>query len=149
MFRTPQDVAAGGHAMNGLTANTLMMITTFLGVPALFLGTAYLFRKLDSKERLLAIEKGLYHPTAPLEVYRRTRRAAIVLVAGGLGIILAFVIAAVVAHNFRMFSPGGLGIVPLAIGLGLLFDLRLERRDEHAAQSRAASPASDREPQLR
>ena len=58
--------------------NSLAMITLLIVIPTLLLGTAYLFRRLESRERLLAIEKGVYQPISADEGYRRTRRLAIV-----------------------------------------------------------------------
>ncbi len=128
--------------MSGLTANTLLMITILVAVPALFLGCAYLFRRAESKERLLAIEKGVYQPPTPQDIRRRTRRAAIVLIAGGLGVILTFMIQALIKHNVAELASTGLGLVPLAIGLGLLIDLGLQRRDSLRQQSNSAPPDS-------
>ena len=125
--------------MNPLLANTLLMITILVVVPGLFLTCVYLFRRAESKERLAAIEKGIYEPPTPQDIRRRTRRAAIVLIAGGLGIVLAFVIEAAVKHSWSELSSTGLGIVPIALGLGLLLDLRLQRRDSIREQSK--SPA--------
>jgi hypothetical protein len=129
--------------MNGLTANTLLMITTMVAVPALFLGCAYLFRRIESKERLAAIEKGVYQPPTPQDIRRRTRRAAIALIAGGLGVILAFVIEALIKRNLASLSSTGLGIVPVALGLGLLLDVRLQYRDLMNERSNSARAASD------
>jgi len=128
--------------MNGLTANTLLMITILVAVPTLFLGCAYLFRKVESKERLLAIEKGIYQPAAAEDIRRRTRRAAIVLIAGGLGVILAFVVEAVIKRNWAALASTGLGIVPVALGVGLLLDLRLQRRDLMNQRSAAVRTTS-------
>jgi hypothetical protein len=121
--------STGDRLMTAYVVNSLMMMTLLVIIPALLLGTAYLFRKLDSKERLLAIEKGLYHPSAPQEVYRRTRRAAIVLIAAGIGVALVFVIEAAAKGTRAPLASAGLGVVPLAVGLGMLIDLRLQRRD--------------------
>lgn len=115
--------------MTPYVVNSLMMMTLLVIIPGLLLATAYLFRKLDSKERLLAIEKGLYQPTAPQEVYRRTRRAAIVLIAAGVGVALAFVVEAIAKESRMPLSSAGLGLVPFTIGVGMLFDLRLQQRD--------------------
>jgi hypothetical protein len=118
-----------GDKMNGITANTILMITILVVLPALFLGAAYLFRRAESKERLLAIEKGVYKPPTFEDIRRRTRRAAIVLIAGGLGVILAFAIQALLKRDIAEMASAGLAIVPLAIGLGLLIDLGFQRRD--------------------
>lgn len=122
--------------------NSLAMITLLIVIPALLLGTAYLFRRLESRERLLAIEKGVYQPISAEEGYRRARRIAIVLIAAGIGVILAFVLEAF-AHG-RPPVAAGLGIIPLMIGLGLLFDLRMQRRELRRIGLRTLSSA-DRE----
>ena len=123
--------------------NSLAMITLLIVIPALLLGTAYLFRRLESRERLLAIEKGVYQPISAEEGYRRARRIAVVLIAAGIGVILAFVLEAF-AHR-RPPVAAGLGIIPLTIGLGLLFDLRLQRRELRRSASQPLSSA-DRDP---
>jgi len=119
--------------MTPYVVNSLMMMTLLVVIPALLLTAAYLFRKLDSRERLLAIEKGLYRPTAPQEVYRRTRRAGILLIAAGVGVALAFFTEAVAKGSASPLSSAGLGLVPFAVGVGLLFDLRLQQRNRGAA----------------
>jgi hypothetical protein len=132
--------------MNSILENAMAMMTLLIVIPFLLLGTAYLYRRLESRERLLSIEKGVYQPAAPEEVYRRVRRTAIVLIASGIGLILAFVLEAF-AHR-RPPVAAGLGLIPLTIGLGLLLDLRLQRRD---LQRHASQPASmsDRDPSRR
>ena len=119
--------------------NSLAMITLLIVIPALLLGTAYLFRRLESRERLLAIEKGVYRPISAEEGHQRTRRVAIVLIATGVGVILAFVLEAF-AHR-RPPVAAGLGIIPLTIGLGLLFDLHLQSRALRRSASQPLSSA--------
>jgi hypothetical protein len=100
-------------------------------LPMLALVAMYFFRKLQLQERLAAIERG-----ADLVVDReasagRTRRAGIVCIAGGLGISAAALIVASLAHEG--LAPALVGqavaVVPIAIGLGLLVDYRIARRE--------------------
>jgi mannitol-specific phosphotransferase system IIBC component len=123
--------------------NSLAMITLLIVIPAMLLTTAYLFRRLESRERLLAIGKGVYQPISAEESYRRGRRIAVVLIAAGVGVILAFVLEAFAHH--RKPVAAGLGIIPLTIGLGLLFDLRVQRRELRRSGLQPLSSA-DRNP---
>jgi hypothetical protein len=122
----------------------LAIFAAALWLPMLALVAMYLFRKLQLQERLAAIERG-----ADLVVDReatagRTRRAGIVCIAGGLGISTAALIVAWVAHEG--LAPALVGqavaVVPIAIGLGLLVDYRIARRDL-ARLPRAASGRAD------
>jgi hypothetical protein len=111
-------------------------------LPVLALVAMYFFRKLQLQERLAAIERG-----ADLVVDRegtagRTRRAGIVCIAAGLGISTAALIVAAVAHEGLAPALVGqaIAVVPIAIGLGLLVDYRIARRD----LARTPNAGSDR-----
>ncbi len=106
-------------------------------IPVAALATAYLFRRLSSKERLLAIEKGAQLPFEsldPRERAARSRRSGIVLIAVGLGIILACAAIAWSENERDALSGAALGIIPLLIGAGLLLDYRLRVRELQAPE---------------
>jgi hypothetical protein len=108
----------------------VLILVLIVWVPALALAALYLFRKLQLQERLQAIERGAdlivdRHATAA-----RTRRSGIVCVAAALGLSAAAVILAFAAREPMMALVGqAVAIVPLAIGLGLLVDYRIARRE--------------------
>ena len=121
----------------------LAILAAAFWLPTLALLAMYFFRKLQLQERLAAIERG-----ADLVVDReatagRTRRAGIVCIAGGLGISTAALIVAAVAHEG--LAPALVGqavaVVPIAIGLGLLVDYRMARRELARLPRLAPGPA--------
>lgn len=83
-------------------------------------------KELEHKERLLAMEKGIEIPQ-PIEpekrpAYRSNRTAGLILTLLGLAILVAnWVVAGV---------KGGIwGLVPLAIGIGLLISASIEKKE--------------------
>jgi hypothetical protein len=106
---------------------------TILGV-ALWLTTtavvaAYLFRKLQLQERLAAIARGADLTFDPEATANRTRRSGIVCIAAGLGLSIGDVIVAVAARDPMALVGQAVAIVPVAVGLGLLVDYRISRRE--------------------
>jgi hypothetical protein len=99
----------------------------FLLVPLAALAVVFLVRRLQTRERISAIEKGVPIPGLvrdPLESARNLRRGGIVLVSLGLGL---FVLVLLTADTVR--AGVGVGAVPLLLGVGLLLEYFLERRD--------------------
>lgn len=96
-------------------------------LPTAAMVIAYLFRRLESQERLKAIEQGHLLAFDPQEIALRTRRSGIACIAAGLGILAAIVIA---ARSFGddMLGGLGLGVIPLFIGVGLMVDYRMQVR---------------------
>src|SRR2546425_910480 len=69
----------------------LVAVILIFSVPAALCYTYYRVRKLKSEEKLAAIAKGVAVPMEPeLSQVARSRRAGILLVAGGLGYALTF-----------------------------------------------------------
>jgi len=107
-------------------------IVMSFSVPLALIYAWYRARKLRTEERLAAIAKGVAVPMADeLPPHARSRKAAILLIAGGVGYTLAFV-------TLARFEPDSLeaavfGIIPVAIGIGYLIDAVLVRRDTHAS----------------
>ena len=103
----------------------------------------YKIRTLRSRERLAAIEKGLLLPEGdfladvsdPRKTAARTRLTAIILIAAGIGTASAFVILAWVLRERDVLSAAAFAIIPLAIGIGMLFDYRLQSRALEEAKS--------------
>jgi hypothetical protein len=100
-------------------------------VPLAFIYAWYRARKLRTEERLAAIAKGVAVPIADeLPPHARSRKAAILLIAGGVGYTLAFV--ALSRFEPDSLEAGVFGIIPITIGIGYLIDAVLVRRDMHA-----------------
>jgi len=89
---------------------------------------AYLFRRLQTQERLRAIEKGLTLAFDPCEVASRTRRSGIVLTAAGAGIASADALVAWIEYSKHLLIGMALAFIPFAIGLGLLYDYWLQSK---------------------
>jgi hypothetical protein len=98
-------------------------------LPSVAMITGYMMRRLESKERIKAIEHGHLLPFDPKEVALRTRRSGTVCVAAGLGVIAAVLVAAWTLHDTDLLAAIGMGLVPLFIGCGLLADYRTQSKD--------------------
>lgn len=107
----------------------LVILAAAFYLPALALVAFYLFRKLQLQQRLQAIERGADVGFDAEATAARTRRAGIVCIAGGLGLSAANVIVVLAAGNLQALVFQAVAIVPFAVGLGLLVDYRLARRD--------------------
>ena len=115
--------------MNGdLIGFTVVVLVCSIPIAAIY--AFYRIRKLKSEERLAAIAKGqpialeseLPHPA-------RSRRAGILLVAGGLGYSLTFALISLVERDALVAVA--FGIIPVAIGIGSFVDATLVRRELH------------------
>jgi hypothetical protein len=107
----------------------LAILAAAFWVPTLGLVALYFFRKLQLKERLLAIERGADLTVDREATAARTRRSGIVCIAGGLGLSAANVIVAIAARDPIALVGQAVAVVPIAIGLGLLLDYRIARRE--------------------
>ena len=108
-------------------------------LPIAVLIAAYLFRRVTSRERLLAIEKGVpipFEAVDPRERAARTRRWGIILIGLGIGIIACFAVMAAVEDERDALVASGFGIIPVLIGAGLLIDFRLRTKELDAAEAR-------------
>lgn len=111
--------------MDAGTALMLSGAAVFVVLPTVAMIVAYLFRRLASQERLKAIEHGQLLAFDPGELALRTRRSGIVLIAAGVGIAAAVVLAAVQLGS-EVLAGLGLGVLPILIGCGLIVDYRLQ-----------------------
>lgn len=97
-------------------------------VPLAAIYAWYRVRKLRTEERLAAIAKGVQVPIAEdLPPHARSRHAAILLIAGGLGYTLTFML-------LGKFEPDAMpaavfGVIPVSIGIGYFVDAVLVRRE--------------------
>jgi hypothetical protein len=99
-------------------------------VPLAAIYAWYRVRKLRTEERLAAIAKGVPVSIADeLPPHARSRKAGILLTAGGLGYLITFTLLA------RYDSDGAqaavFGAIPICVGLGYFIDAMLVRREMH------------------
>lgn len=106
-------------------------------------------REMQSQERLAAIAKGLPLPpsadelaivhgkpvTAPRRRYAAVRLWGIVLLGAAVGLILFFVSLSTILRQREVLSGAALGLIPLGIGLGLLIDADLQKKELVALES--------------
>ena len=65
----------------------------------------------------------------PLRSLGNARRAGIVLVSVGVGLILFFLVLAEILHVREVLSGAAAGVIPLAIGIGFFIDYNLQKRE--------------------
>jgi hypothetical protein len=68
-------------------------------------------------------------PKDPLRSLGNARRAAIVLISVGVGVMLFFALLEVVIGVREIFSGVACGLIPFAIGVGFLIDYQLQKRE--------------------
>ncbi len=101
--------------------------------------TNYHSRKLRSEERMTAIAKGLplppepesdrsFGPEARLRVAHGIRTGGIVTAFVGIGLILFSLALTWILHQQQVLAVAAAGLIPLAIGAGLLVDYRLRAK---------------------
>ena len=111
----------------------LVAVIMSLGIPLGAMYTYYRVRQLRTEERLAAIAKGVSVPMDPEPSQAaRSRRAGILFICGGLGVLIALGLIAQIEHEPGTWSAAVLGLIPLVIGVGYLMDFTLIRRDLHA-----------------
>lgn len=112
----------------------LVAVIMSLGIPLAGMYMYYRVRKLRSEERLAAIARGVNVPMEPdLSQAARSRRAAILLICGAVGFIVALGFIAQIEQERETWTAAVLGFIPLAIGIGYLIDFTLIRRDLHTS----------------
>src|SRR5208283_2049934 len=112
----------------------LVAVVLTCGRPRTLIYAFYRVRKLRTEERLAALARGAEIPMEPeLSRYARSRRAAILLVCGGVGFITMFAVIARVTSEPETLVAAASGILPLAVGIGYFLDAALIRRDLKAS----------------
>jgi hypothetical protein len=107
----------------------LVILAAAFWLPAMALIALYFFRKLQLQQRLLEIERGAASVVDREAAPARTRRAGIVCIAAGIGICAGDVIIVAATRDPQAWALQAVGIVPIAVGIGLLVDYRLAKRD--------------------
>jgi hypothetical protein len=118
--------------MNQITG--LAAVVMLFGMPTagFAMYTFYRVRKLRTEERLAAIQRGVDVPMQlELSEWARSRRYGILFIAGAVGYMLAFSILA--RYEYEAMIAAAFGAIPFTLGLGLLLDSFLIRRDARAA----------------
>src|SRR5271155_3882197 len=99
-------------------------------VPLAAIYAWYRVRKLRTEERLAAIAKGVAVPIADeLPPHARSRKAAILLTAGGLGYMITFMLLA--RYESDAMQAAGFGVIPVCVGMGYFIDAVLVRVEMH------------------
>ena len=81
-------------------------------------------------ERLLGTPGDDAHPPKdPLRSLGNARRAGIILVSIGVGLILFFLVLTAIVQVREVLSGAAAGLIPLAIGVGFFIDYHLQKRE--------------------
>jgi hypothetical protein len=81
-------------------------------------------------ERLLGTkEEEQRAPKDPLRSLGNARRAGIVLVSSGAGLMLFFFALTAIIGEHEILSGAAVGLIPLAIGVGFFIDYNLQKRE--------------------
>ena len=107
----------------------LFILAAAFWFPVVALVALYFFRKLQLQQRLLEIERGATPASDRERAPARTRRAGIVCIAAGIGLCAGDVIIVAATGDPQAWALQAVGVVPIAVGIGLLIDYRLARRD--------------------
>ncbi len=85
---------------------------------------------IDDIEKVLGKVKEEEHPPKdPLRSLGNARRAGILLVSFGIGVICFFVTLCVILEKRPVLAGAAAGLVPLAIGIGFFVDYNLQKRE--------------------
>lgn len=85
---------------------------------------------LDDIERLLGKPgDDMRPPKDPLRSLSNARRAGIVLVSVGVGLIVFFLLLTAILHVHEVLSGAAAGLIPLVIGVGFFIDYHLQKRE--------------------
>jgi uncharacterized BrkB/YihY/UPF0761 family membrane protein len=111
----------------------IALFAMILGIVGISTAFAYNVRRLQNRERMLALEKGLPGTfdsfTDAARLVAKARRTAIVLIATGVGIVLCFAAIGAIEHEVDALNGSAIGIIPLLIGIGLFVDYRLQVKE--------------------
>ena len=138
-----------------------------LGIVVSRIWSGVRIREMQSQERLAAIAKGIPIPPAydrapprpgshasafpagdifaPTPRRAKDRRAGIILVSIGFGMVAFFIFLSAILHVREVLIPAAAGLFPLAIGIGLLIDARI-RSSELSRLDGMGNPQHNQEP---
>jgi len=103
-------------------------------------------RRLKADQRMALLSRGM--PLAEIEAYMRSseeivdrgmrdpmrslanaRRAAIVLISVGLGLMIFSVVLAIIVQERHVLAVAAAGFIPLMIGIGFVVDYGMQKRE--------------------
>ena len=76
----------------------------------------------------------------PMQSLSNARRAAIVLISTGVGLMLFSAVLTWILKVHEVLSAGAAGLIPFAIGVGFLVDYHLQKRDLARFELEAGRP---------
>jgi Flp pilus assembly protein TadB len=85
---------------------------------------------LDQIEKLLGKRDEEEKPVRdPLRSLANARRAAVILIASGIGVVAFFVLLMVILQERDVLAGAAVGVIPVAIGIGFWVDYNLQKRE--------------------
>jgi hypothetical protein len=119
------------------TFGLIAFVAAVIWLPTLAVAAMYFFRRLESQERLKAIEHGASVGLEPAMAALASRKSGLVLISAAVGIAAADLIVTVVSRDPQALVGMALAVIPFAIGIGLHIDYRLTMRAAATASTRA------------
>ncbi len=102
-------------------------------------------RRLKAEQRIAMIQRGMQvqeierllgtreeddKPVKdPMRSLSNARRAGIILVSTGLGIMAFFIVLSIIVRERDVLSGAAAGLIPFAIGIGFFIDYNLQKRE--------------------
>ena len=125
-----------------------------LGIVASSVWSGVRKREVESAERLAAIARGvpmpptaeelsIIHGKPSVDAVRRranVRRGGIVLIGVAIGLMAFFTLLEIIIGQREIFSGVAVGLIPLAIGIALLIDARIQTTEMQTAVSTTTFP---------
>jgi hypothetical protein len=68
-------------------------------------------------------------PSSPARRMGASRKAAMVLISVGFGLIAFGIVLTAIEHDREVFTVAAAGLIPLAIGIGFFVDYSMQRKD--------------------
>ena len=85
---------------------------------------------IDDIEKVLGkVREEERPPKDPLRSLSNARRAGIILVSSGIGLMLFFITLTIIVHERNVLAGAAVGLIPLAIGIGFFVDYNLQKRE--------------------
>jgi len=121
----------------------IFAMIAILGIGGMVSG--YHEKKLKVEQRMAALQRGIpleqiekifgdaeraeQERGDPLRSMRNARRAALILIAGGVGIIFTCLLLTVILEVRQILAGAAGGLIPVAIGIGFWIDYKIQARE--------------------